>query len=458
MASLSVAGSSDAEPVAGGLIAKAPYLSREFLRLEEERLWPRTWLLACREEEVRKAGDFVVFEIGAESIIVVRDRTHTINAFFNVCQHRGRQLLDKPGCGHTAKLFCKYHGWRWNLDGSNDVVLDRDDWSGSLRDEDIALKSLKVELWGGFVFVNMAQDAEPFEAFLAPVMHAFRNYDMQDLRLSWKRTTGINCNWKVALDVFVEGYHAQVAHRQGNLGTGENKYLCEVFGPHSVFRYRGMPTVGHLQHNFDYIGSLPEDIENYRGINTVPERMRLYFHTLHNDLDTLITKRMLRAVDRAVAELPADVPYGELMQTVQRYHREEAAKDGVSWEKMSPEEIRFMGMDWAIFPNIALLPSVDAVLLYRARPRGDDPDRCWLDVWSLERFAPGAEPVVDEQTFDDWSEGTWPRIYVQDFESIPFVQKGMKSRGFDRAITNPLAETTIANFHHHLHKAVGYSE
>jgi phenylpropionate dioxygenase-like ring-hydroxylating dioxygenase large terminal subunit len=428
-------------------VPKAPYLSREFVELEKQRLWPKAWLMACRVEELKRPGDFVVFEIADQSIIVVKDRADKINAFHNVCQHRGRQLVDNVGCGHAVRFFCKYHGWSWNLDGTNNVILDQDDWAGALEKKDVPLKPVHVAFWGGFVFVNMDANPEPFEEFMQPLIHAFRNYDLQDLRLHWKRSTGVKCNWKVAIDVFIEGYHAQVAHRQGNLGTGENKYSSEVFGRHSVFRYRKPPTIGHLQHNFDYIGSLPEDIENYRGVQTVPQRMQKYFHTLISDLDTLITPRMIRAVDRAVADLPPDVPYMEMMMTVQKYHREEAAKDGVSWEKMSPDEIRHLGMDWAIFPNVAFLPTVDSVLMYRGRPNGDDPDSCFLDVWSLQRFTPGEEPKVLDETYADWTDGDWPRIYPQDFESVPFVQKGMKSLGFDGGITNPLAEKTVDNFH-----------
>lgn len=438
-------------------IPKEPYLSSEFARLERERLWPRSWLIAAREEEVAKPGDFVMFEIGGESIIVVRDREARLHAFFNVCQHRGRQLIDKPGCGHTVKLFCKYHGWRWNLNGTSDVVVDREDWAGSLDANDIALKPLRLAIWGGFVFVNMDQDAEPLEQYLAPVIHAFRNYALEDMRYHWKRSTRVACNWKVAIDVFIEGYHAQTAHRQSNLDSGDNRFSCELFGPHSVFRYRQMPIMGEESPNAAYFGNFPEDIEAHKQANSRPKRLLNYFATLHRDLDALVTERFVRATQRLVDEMPADTPYFELMMALQRLHREEGARDGISWDALSMEEVAYLGMDWSIFPNVALLPTVDAVLMYRARPDGDDPDSCFLDVWSLQRYAPGTEPVVVEEKYERWEDCAWPRIYAQDFESVPFVQKGMKSRGFVGGRPNPIAEATVDNFQRHVREMVSGS-
>jgi hypothetical protein len=208
-----------------------------------------------------------------------------------------------------------------------------------------------------------------------------------------------------------------------------------------------MPTVGELQHNFDYLGAFPEDEENYRGINTKTHRAQQFFHTLNSDLDALITKRFLRAVDRMVEDLPGNPTSIEMLSTIQRYHREEGLKDGVEWDALTPEDLRYIGTDWQIFPNVAMLATADGVLLYRGRPDGDDPDRCFLDVWVMERMRQEDAPVVDEAVYADWQEGTWPRIYPQDFESIPYVQKGMKSRGFRKAIINPLAETTVYNLH-----------
>ena len=97
-------------------VPKDAYLSNDWLRLENERLWPRVWQIACRVEEVKQVGDYVTYNIADKSIIVVRTGEERIEAFFNVCQHRGRRLAE--GCGHTNTFRCRYHGWTWKIDGS----------------------------------------------------------------------------------------------------------------------------------------------------------------------------------------------------------------------------------------------------------------------------------------------------------------------------------------------------
>ena len=92
------------------LITKDRYLSAEYQRREHERLWPSVWNLAGPTSDVAKPGDYLVFDLGVESVLVVRGDGGTLRAFHNVCQHRGRRLRD-AGCGHTGSFQCPYHLW-----------------------------------------------------------------------------------------------------------------------------------------------------------------------------------------------------------------------------------------------------------------------------------------------------------------------------------------------------------
>ena len=94
------------------LVPKDSYISPEYVRREREKLWPRVWQIACREEELKQPGDFVVYEVAGQSILVVRQRDQSIRAFHNVCQHRGRILEDRPH-GHAPAFRCGFHGWTW---------------------------------------------------------------------------------------------------------------------------------------------------------------------------------------------------------------------------------------------------------------------------------------------------------------------------------------------------------
>jgi phenylpropionate dioxygenase-like ring-hydroxylating dioxygenase large terminal subunit len=108
------------------MVARENYISREFLLGEKEHLWPRVWQIACRVEELKRPGDFVVYDIADESIIVALNKSGNIVAYHNVCPHRGRQLAQ--GCGHTSQYRCKFHNWAFDLDGKNIFVQDREDW------------------------------------------------------------------------------------------------------------------------------------------------------------------------------------------------------------------------------------------------------------------------------------------------------------------------------------------
>lgn len=120
---------------------------------------------------------------------------------------------------------------------------------------------------------------------------------------------------------------------------------------------------------------------------------------------------------------------------------------------MTPEYLAESGFDWHVFPNTAFLhPAIEAVLWYRFRPYGDDHERCLFDVWSLERYAPGQEPKIEHQTFDDWRDGDFPLIFEQDFLNIPKVQRGMKSRAFKASRTSPIQERAVSHFHRTLRR------
>jgi nitrite reductase/ring-hydroxylating ferredoxin subunit len=438
---------------ASHLIPKQPYISREFLQLEKERLWPNVWLMACRESDVVGTGRFYTFDIGDESIIVVRDANAVLRAFHNVCQHRGRRLVS--GCGQAAKFICKYHGWRWNNDGSNDLIIDQEDWGSTVCKEDVALKAVKVDTWGGWVFVHMNPGAaEPLHEYLKPLVHTFQNYRFENFGHRWARTVTLPCNWKVALDVFIEGYHAQTAHRQFNPVSGDNRWTCKVHGMHSMFHFRGLAVLGDPGPNIKVLGGFPEDAALFRQAKNRAESIHVYFDMLQRDTDALITERKVRATQRMAAELPADASYMDMLMAIDRLHREEGAKEGITWDEFSQQEVINAGMDWHIFPNIAFLPTEDGALVYRARPNGDDPDSCVFDIYSMERYPPGKLPKVQPEVIKDWREFKWPRIFVQDFENLAEIQAGIKSRGFVGGRANPLAELTCINFHRHVRRMV----
>ena len=130
------------------------YTSEEHLRREFDDLWPRVWHFACLERDVAEPGEYVVWNIGRESIIVSRTQTGELAANFNVCQHRGaRILVDDHGC--AERFTCPYHGWSYRPDGRLVVVPDNQRFDRPVDRAERSLKPVRVEAALGLVFVCM---------------------------------------------------------------------------------------------------------------------------------------------------------------------------------------------------------------------------------------------------------------------------------------------------------------
>ena len=148
------------------------YISPEYARAERDRLWRKVWLQAGRVEEVAEVGQFITYEILDDSVIIVRSSEHQINAFHNVCPHRGRRLVDVPAgkrnaSGKKQNFFCNYHGWRFDLNGDNNQIPLVEDWQGAL-DGCSDLSPVKMDVWGGWIWINLDPDCEPLLDYLAP--------------------------------------------------------------------------------------------------------------------------------------------------------------------------------------------------------------------------------------------------------------------------------------------------
>ena len=153
-------------------------------------------------------------EIGAESIIVVRQADGGVRGFYNVCQHRGNRLRPcgrgSAGSGRTFK--CLYHQWEYNLDGSYYRIPDIDTFAQGAPPH--GLSEVKCEEWGSFVWFSMNPEAEPLADFLRPVpehldpYHFERMVQTRDITVEW------DCNWKASVDAFNESYHVQGIHPQ----------------------------------------------------------------------------------------------------------------------------------------------------------------------------------------------------------------------------------------------------
>ncbi|WP_298287287.1 SRPBCC family protein [Novosphingobium sp.] len=419
-------------------VPAANYVSQRFADLEAEHLWPRVWQMACREEEIPTVGSFYTYDIVDDSITVVRTKPDEIRAFHNSCPHRGRRITE--GCGKSARLHCRFHGWQWDLEGRNLKVVDRDDWGRLLTDEDVALSPVKVGRWGGWVYINMDPDCESLEDFLSPAKAYLDPYDLGGLRYHWRKSTILPCNWKVALEAFNEGYHVQTTHSQ-LLKYFDDMTTSYAHGRHGMFTYAESAPMGFRSPR---LGG-PESDDNRPLILAYMENMRETLNAITTDHGVVAGKRLME-------EVPAGSNPYEVLGKFGQFIDEDAAAQGAQLPTMTMEQMMAGGVDWHLFPNQIMLQSTVGLLGYRARPNGHDPHSCVWDVYSLRRYAPGAEPKVSVEWSDDLKDvGFWGKILVQDYDNMGEVHRGMRSRSFRGARTNPKQEVAVSNFHRALH-------
>lgn len=416
-------------------VPKDPYVSAEWARLERERLWPRVWQVACREEEVPNVGDFVVYSIVDESIMVIRSATDELRAFYNVCQHRGRRLVDGETEGTRAQIRCPFHGWRWSLDGTNVHILDEEDFS--FCSADVGLVPVRCDRWGGFVFVNMDEDAPSLAEHLTPVDEILAPFEFDRMRFRWYKSTVLPCNWKTAVDAFNEAYHVPATHPQ-LLPYSDERTEAQTAGFHGGFR--NVP---------DSLGVGVPSPHLTTAERRSPKELVLGFHNvLETQLAAIYSRRDWEAAQRIPDEVPDGASNMEVMMQVMGWQAQAAIEDGAGWPDISMEQFMAAGADWQVFPNAIFIPYADGLLFYRTRPNGDDPDSCIHDVWSLVRYAEGKAPPLERQRFGDWRDhDDWGRILTQDFHNMEAMQKGMKSRGFTGLRTNTRQERAIPNYH-----------
>jgi phenylpropionate dioxygenase-like ring-hydroxylating dioxygenase large terminal subunit len=209
------------------------YNHPEMQRLELERILKPSWQIACHVSQIPRAGDYVTFELGGDSVIVLRESGGGIRALRNVCRHRGTRLLE--GSGHcSGRITCPYHGWTYRYDGSLLATPARDSFP-DLALAEHGLGQVHVERALGFVWVCLGAEAPPPpSATWAPLMDELAPYRLDELvpvqplfREEWE------VDWKIAMDNYLESYHVPIGHPG----------LSRMFTP-DYEDQRGVPGIG----------------------------------------------------------------------------------------------------------------------------------------------------------------------------------------------------------------------
>ena len=188
------------------------YTDQNLFDLEMEKIFFKSWLMVFREDEIPNPGDYKVWDKLDRDILIVRQKDHSIKAFYNTCMHRGAPVVrDKKGS--TNLLRCQYHSWTYDLGGDLVKVPDMRDF----KDFDISCKKLKkvfCDTWDGWVYISLS-DSDPGSLidFLNPVAQELKCFKSSELITVYKKTVTVKANWKTCLDAFMEVYHAPTIHK-----------------------------------------------------------------------------------------------------------------------------------------------------------------------------------------------------------------------------------------------------
>ena len=199
-------------------LAAKYYTDPEVFKLETNGLLARTWQFAGHASQLKETGDYFTFEMAGESLFCIKGRDGEIRTFYNVCQHRAHQLVS--GQGQTRVVVCPYHAWTYELTGElragpNIKAVEGFDKSS------ICLTSVRTEVFLGFIFVNLDNDAKPMDEWFPNVRTELESYipHWDTLApLEWVEIPE-NCNWKVSVENYSECYHCTLNHPTFSTGV-----------------------------------------------------------------------------------------------------------------------------------------------------------------------------------------------------------------------------------------------
>lgn len=210
-------------------LAREYYLASEIFQREKDRIFTREWICVGREEEIPAPGDYLLLDVAGERLLLVRSRAGTIHAHYNVCRHRGSELVlgvdPKPHAGTELRptgtfvsgIRCPYHAWTYTLEGQLRTAPFLEEGDGFCK-EDLPLHPAAVDTWGGFVFLNLSgASAEggavaTLAAQLGAAPERVKRYPLHQLRTARRIVYEVAANWKVILENYNECYHCGPVH------------------------------------------------------------------------------------------------------------------------------------------------------------------------------------------------------------------------------------------------------
>jgi phenylpropionate dioxygenase-like ring-hydroxylating dioxygenase large terminal subunit len=190
------------------------YTDADIYERDISQIYLNSWLYAGHASEIPKVGDWFLFELAGESLIIMRKNDNEIAAMLNVCRHRGSKIC-LENKGHSKKLVCRYHAWVYELDGSLRAAAHMGE---DFDKTGISLKQVHTEVLEGMVYINFAEQPAPFDTVRNALTECLRPYRLDKAKVAHRETYPINSNWKLSVENYTECYHCSPSHPEYTRG------------------------------------------------------------------------------------------------------------------------------------------------------------------------------------------------------------------------------------------------
>ena len=434
------------DAAAGDLEAKQPFIDNgldvldpsryynpEFMTREWEKLWTRTWLIAGIESDIREPGDYSVFRLGRESFIIVRQENGSVKALYNVCAHRGNELIHNDR-GSLVQFTCSFHSWQYGLDGVNTHITDKETINPKLVCKTPRIKEVHCQTHAGLIFINLDDNPPPLKERLGLPEGYLEMYKLDKMRCVRHTFSEWAANWKTGVDAFYETYHLHAVHPETQDVMDDMSVQVDLY-PHGCSRML-----------------VPIAVKTKRQADQEAMNPSLEYMMTEASIDPTQFKGSAR----------------EVREAIQRAKRERSDRLGLGYERFTDGQLTD---SWAtgIFPNVQIGLHPEGAFLMRFMPHPSDPEKFYYDTMTL------VHPVDDpDYSVPGWMglpEGTdtsgdirpdteyaaigdppnLGQVLDQDSELLPVVQRGIRSKGFAGAIWGE-QEQRLRHFHKELNR------
>ncbi len=405
------------------------YYDREYARTEHERLWMKSWVQVCREDDLPEVGDRMPVNVGPVSFFVIRTGAESFKAFFNSCTHRGTKLCVSQTSGDGIR--CPFHAWEWRNDGALRFVPSHWDFR-MVTPKNGALREVKLGRWGGFLYINADHQAPELEQVLGVVPAHFEPFDLANRVTVGHFRKLVKANWKLAQEAFMESYHVVGTHPNAIPFSGDTQSQYDIFEDGIAHIGRQLTPGGHPSMHAS------QEVTTADAILGAAQFLRDMHHP----------SAALPELDRSAPVRPQVAAWFRSLEA-ERLGRPCTLPDGI----MLDSPLYF------VFPQSTFWLSEALPFVYSFLPHETDPELSYMEVRMMKHWRQGEPRPKPAPRIDIGPEGSvfeeapvfgfLGAVFDQDFENLPLVQAGVRSADPERhyAQLGDYQEFVIKRFH-----------